>query len=391
MFIETTAFKKINALSKRIRCIPGGTSASKSISILLYLIGYAQTDSSPTLTSIVSESTPHLKRGVIRDFKNIMQSHKYWNDDRWNATDFIYTFESGSQIEFFPADESGKLRGGRRDRLFINECNHISFEAFEQLEMRTKEFVLLDWNPSEEFWAYTELGAREDVEWLTLTYLDNEALDPRIKASIESRRNRTNWWKVYGLGQLGEVDERVYTGWTILEKVPSDAKLVSRGLDFGFSNDPAACLDIYRLNNGYLLDEVFYQRGMFNSDIAAALKSREYKLTYADSSEPKSIAELKLLGASIVPARKGKDSVRHGIRFIQGETIYVTKTSVNLIKEYRGYLWKTDGNGKVLDEPEDGDDHLLDALRYGLTPLFDNKNQVRRLNQVYTPQSLYGG
>ena len=151
LYSQTTATAKILALNKRIRAIPGGSSASKTISILLYLIAMAQSDKRKTITSIVSESIPHLKRGAIRDFVNIMQGHGYWKDANWNKTDSIYTFETGSQIEFFSTDNGDKLRGARRDRLFINEANNVTFDAFEQLEIRTKDFIILDWNPTNEF------------------------------------------------------------------------------------------------------------------------------------------------------------------------------------------------------------------------------------------------
>ena len=171
MYLKTTATNKLLKLKKRIRGIAGGTSASKTISILLILIGHAQSDKKKTLTSVVSESIPHLKKGTIRDFKNIMQEHKYWNDDKWNATDFIYTFETGSQIEFFSADNGDKLRGARRDRLFINEANNVAFEAFNQLEVRTKDTIWLDWNPTFEFWFYEELKDNKefDIDFLILT------------------------------------------------------------------------------------------------------------------------------------------------------------------------------------------------------------------------------
>jgi phage terminase large subunit len=197
-YIQTTAFNKIANLTKRIRIIQGGTSASKTISILLYLIAYAQTDQKKTLTSIVSESIPHLKRGAIRDFKNIMQEHGYWKDNSWSASDSIYTFETGSQIEFFSTDNGDKLRGARRDRLFMNEANNNSFDAFEQLEVRTKEFIILDYNPTNEFWALTDVkGKRDDVEFMILTYKDNEALSKEIVDSIEQRKNRKGWWQVF--------------------------------------------------------------------------------------------------------------------------------------------------------------------------------------------------
>jgi len=171
MFSLTTATKRISELHKRIRAIQGGTSASKTISILLYLIHFAQSDTTPTTTSIVSESFPHLRRGAMRDFINIMQAHGYFKEREWNKTDSVYVFPSGSKIEFFSVDQPEKVRGARRDRLFINECNNIPFGAFEELEVRTKEYIFLDWNPTNEFWFYTEvLGKRDDVEHIILTY-----------------------------------------------------------------------------------------------------------------------------------------------------------------------------------------------------------------------------
>ena len=189
----TTATNKITSMSKKIRAVQGGTSASKTISILLYLIAMAQTDKKPTLTSVVAESLPHLKRGSMRDFLNIMKEHNYYKDARWNISNSTYTFETGSIIEFFSADQPDKLRGSRRDRLFLNECNNVHFDAFEQLEVRTKEFVYLDWNPSNSFWFYEEvLHKRDDVEHIIITYKDNEALSPENRM-VASVRFRTTW------------------------------------------------------------------------------------------------------------------------------------------------------------------------------------------------------
>ena len=197
MYIATSATKRIVQLKERIRAVQGGTGASKTISILLYLIHLAQSDEKSTITSVVSESFPHLKRGAIRDFLSIMEAHGYYKDDRWNKTDFTYTFESGSRIEFFSADESGKVRGPRRDRLFLNEANNIPFETFEQLEIRTNEFVIMDWNPVSSFWFYEDVkDRRKDVEHIILTYKDNEALDPNVVKAIEARKYRPGWWKV---------------------------------------------------------------------------------------------------------------------------------------------------------------------------------------------------
>lgn len=366
-FIQTTATNKVIKMKKRIRAIPGGSSASKTISILLYLIAKAQSDKVKTLTSVCSESIPHLKRGVIRDFKNIMQEHHYWKDSLWNQTDSIYTFETGSQIEFFSTDNGDKLRGARRDRLFINEANNVTFEAFEQLEIRTKDFIFLDWNPSNEFWYYTEVkNKRSDVEEITLTYLDNEALDVAIKEALEQRKERKGWWTVYGLGQLGEVEGKIYKDWQIIDEIPHEARLERYGLDYGYTNDPSAIVAIYKYNDGWILDEITYQRGLSNKQIADILLNQPLSIVVADSAEPKSNDEIISYGVNILPANKGQGSVLQGIQYVQHQRISVTKRSVNIIREYRNYLWKTDRDGKILNEPEHQFSHSMDAIRYAL-------------------------
>lgn len=361
-YAETTALHKIAALNKRIRAVQGGSSAGKTIAILLYLIGMAQTDDKPTLTSVVSVNIPHLKRGAMRDFKNIMQDHHYWNDDNWNATDSIYTFETGSQIEFFSTENGDKLRGGRRDRCFMNEANLCHDEAFFQLALRTKEFFYLDWNPTNEFWFYSEvLGQRDDVDHIIITYKDNEALSEEIVSEIENLKGQK--WRVYGLGLLGEVEGRIFTGWTQIDEMPHEARRVGRGLDFGYSIDPTAVIDVYEYNGGYILDEVVYRKGMLNSEIANTLKEGDI-LTVADSAEPKSIDEIKSYGITIVPAEKGKDSILHGIQIMQDQKFSVTKRSMNIWREYNNYMWDRDKDGRWLQRPENGFDHSLDAIRY---------------------------
>lgn len=375
MFSATSATRKVHSLSKKIRAVQGGTSASKTISILLVLIDKAQRDTSPKLTSVIAESIPHLKRGALRDFQNIMKSQKYWKDSLWNSTDKIYTFETGSQIEFFSADDASKLRGGRRDRAFLNECNNITFESFEEIEVRTKECVYLDWNPTNEFWFYEEVqGKRTDVEHIILTYKDNEALDAAIVDSIEQRRGRKGWWKVYGEGQLGEVEGKIYRDWQIIDSVPHEARLVRYWIDFGYSNDPTSIGAVYEYNGGYILDEIAYQTGMLNKVIGDTILNQPQKaLVVADSAEPKSIDELRLMGLNVIPSVKGADSVVNGIQVVQAQRISVTKQSINIIKEYRNYLWMTDKDGKILNEPEHQFSHSMDGIRYAITSLVNNK------------------
>ncbi len=322
---------------------------------------------------MVSESVPHLKRGAIRDFKNILKDHKYWKDANWNVQDSTYSFETGSQIEFFSADNGDKLRGSRRDRLFINEANNVTFEAFEQLEVRTREFVYLDWNPSNEFWYYTDVkGKRDDIEEVTLTYKDNEALEPEIIKSLETRKNRKNWWLVYGLGQLGEIEGKIYKDWQIITEIPHEAELIRTGMDFGYYADPSTAVDIYKYNGGYIWDEVFYERELVeNKRIAEILKSKPRKaLVKADRTQSRSIDEIASYGVMIVPSAGGSGSVEAGIAFIQGQRISITQKSVNIIKEYRNYLWKVDKDGKVINVPEHSYSHTMDAGRYGMEDLY---------------------
>ncbi len=378
-YTETTATIKIAQLTKRIRGVAGGTSASKTISILIWLISYA-IETKGQLISVVSESFPHLKRGAIRDFIDIMESHNYWRDNLWNKTDYIYTFPNGSKIEFFSADQPGKVRGPRRDVLFVNEANNIPYETYTQLEVRTKKIIWLDWNPVSEFWWYTEILPTQKVDFITLTYKDNEALEPSIIEAIEARKANKNWYLVYGLGQLGEVEGKIYRDWQIIDDIPHEARLERYGVDFGYSNDPTAIVAVYKHNGGLILDEITYQKGLLNSQIADILKNQPQSLVVADSAEPKSIDELKSYGVTILPSTKGQGSVLQGIQKVQDQRVSVTKRSLNILKEYRNYLWQTDKDGKIINTPEPGFDHSLDAARYAIVSLTPEQTVYKSYN-----------
>jgi len=341
----------------------------------------------------VSESFPHLKRGAMRDFLMIMQDLKIFEDKRWNKTDSSYIFENGSKIEFFSVDQAAKVRGARRDRLFINEANNVTFEAFEQLEVRTKEFIFLDWNPSSEFWYYTDVkGNRDDVEELTLTYLDNEALSQEIIDSIEQRKGRADWWKVYGLGQLGELEGKIYTNWQIINEIPHEAKLERYGLNFGYSNHALGLIALYYYNGGYIVDQIMYGLGYSNKNIADTLKNIKKALIIADSAEPKSIQELRDYGNTIVGCEKKAGTtlglragseisyVRWSIQVVQGEKVSVTSRSIDVIREYRNYLWMVDKKtGKPIDKPEEPYHYSMDAVRYAvcsLAPVINKRNYL---------------
>jgi len=382
-FSDTTATGKIFGLNKRIRAVAGGTSASKTISILIWLIDYCQTNKQK-LASVVSESYPHLEKGAMLDFENIMKDRSYWNGIRWHQTKHAYTFETGSRLEFYSPDTYGKAHGPRRDVLFINEANNVEYNIADQLIVRTREIIWLDWNPTSEFWFYTEmLGKREDIDFITLTYKDNEALDEIIINEIESHKNRKGWWQVYGLGQLGEVEGKIYKYWKIIGAIPHEAKLVRYGLDFGYTNDPTAIVAVYYYNGGYIFDELTYQKGLSNKQIADLLNNFDKALVVADSSEPKSIDEISRNGVYITGAEKGKDSVNYGIQRVQEQRISITQRSVNLINEYRNYLWMVDKNGKILNEPEHAFSHTMDAIRYAITSIIRPDKQNKKPKKHY--------
>lgn len=378
MYLQTTAYKKLLPLRKRIRGVSGGSSASKTISILQWLIDASQNYKGGLVTSVVSETMPHLKRGAIRDFLNIMQEHGYFNPTRWNKSDMIYDFsdEHGKKIlEFFSADQPGKVRGPRRDILFINEANNIPYETFTQLEIRTNKIIWLDWNPVTEFWWYQgengELAVKDraDSDFLILTYLDNEAIPESIKRSLEAHKNNKNWWNVYGLGIPGVAEGRIYKDWQIIDEVPHEARLERYGLDFGYSNDPTAIDGIHRWNNAYIIDEITHQKGLANKQIADILGNIDRALVIADAAEPKSIEEINSYGISILPSIKGVGSVLKGIQYVQHQRIFITKRSIHTLKEYRNYLWMTNKEGTMINEPSPIWNHHMDDIRYAINSL----------------------
>jgi phage terminase large subunit len=372
--VETTALKKLLKLKKKIRDVRGSTGAGKTVGITMWDIDFAQ--SLPgQIIDVVSESYPHLDQGIIRDFKGIMTEQYYWIDSRWNETHHLYTFESKSRIQFQSYDKLGKAHGPRRDVLHLNEANYLPWGVVDQLITRTRKVVWAEYNPSSEFWMHEEIiGKRNDVESLRLTYLDNEGLSDAERQEIESHRNNKNWWRVYGEGELGEAEGKIYSDWQFVDAVPHQARLERYGLDFGYSNDPTAIVAIYSFDGGIILDECVFNKGLSNRQIADTLLNIPLALVVADSAEPKSIDEIKSYGINIIGADRGKDSVTSGIQFVQNQRVSVTKRSTNVIKEYRNYLWMTDRDGKVLNVPEHAFSHSMDAIRYGVVSLFRNKS-----------------
>lgn len=386
-FKVTRAITKLRKLTKRTKIIPGGTSAGKTFGIIPILIDKA-IKTPGTEISIVSESLPHLRKGAMKDFLKIIKAIKRYSDERWSRTLLTYTFTNGSYIEFFSADQDDKVRGPRRNILYINECNNISFDTYHQLAIRTDREIWLDFNPTHEFWVHTELKGDPDSEELILTYKDNNALSESIVREIEKAIPKAfyntsledlfkesniksqywaNWFRVYGLGQVGSLEGVIFSNWQKIDKLPENAQLLGYGMDFGYSNDPTALIAVYRIDGHIVLDELIYRTGMLNSDIIremSALGINKNASIYADSAEPKTIEEIRRSGFNIRPTVKGADSINFGISILQEQKILVTSSSTNLIKELRNYTWDKDKNGAKLNKPIDDFNHAIDSVRY---------------------------
>jgi len=373
MLQQTTAQTKISKLNKRVRVVRGGTSASKTFTIVPFLIDYAVKNPLAEI-SIVAETIPHLKRGALRDFLKIMDMIGMYEPENFNKSSLVYTFSNGAYIEFFSADAESKLRGARRDVLFVNECNNITWDAYYQLAIRTRRFIYLDYNPVSEFWVDTELINDSDTDFVVLTYKDNEALDLSIIKEIEKAKEKAltstywaNWWSVYGLGNIGSLQGTVFENWQQCDAIPNDAEFIAYGMDFGFTNDPSTLIAVYRFNGELYLNELIYQTKLTNSDLIARLKElgiKSNEMIVADSAEPKSIEDLRRAQFRIEGAKKGPDSIRNSIDTLQAFKLNVTKSSINLIKELRNYKWITDNDGKHTSQPIDNYNHAIDAVRY---------------------------
>jgi phage terminase large subunit len=378
---KTIAFHKLRKLQSRIRIVKGGTSASKTISILCLLIDYAIKNKGKEI-SVVSESIPHLRRGCVKDFISILKGLNRYKESQYNKSTLKYTFTNGSYIEFFSTDQPDKLRGARRTDLYINECNNVPFDAYTQLAVRTSGTIWLDYNPSNLFWVDKELIGKEDTDYITLTYKDNDALPETIIKEIEKAKEKAktstywaNWWKVYGLGETGSLEGVCIPDWKEIDTVPNEARLLGYGMDFGYT-DPTTIIGLYKWNESYIADEVFYKSNTVLRDVSLFLRHNNIKDNIiADQAEPKSIETLRRDGHNIYPCTKGRDSVNFGINLINQNEIYVTSRSRNLKRELQGYVWAKDKDGNTLPKPTGEHPDCIDAFRYVLTDTLENSHR----------------
>lgn len=376
---RTTALNKLQPLfnnGKRFLIVQGGMRAGKTYPILMLITSWCQ-QNPDQIATIASMSYPHLSRGAIRDFQNIMKAADIWEPERWNQSSKIYTFGNGTIMEFISVDNMS-AHGPARDLLFVNEANDMDFQTFQNLAFRTTGKVIIDYNPTHEFWAHQLIKDEKDnADFIILTYKDNEALAPSIRDAIESRRPKqgekpSNWWIVYGLGQIGSLEGNIYSGWRkATEDDYKHAKLIRYGLDFGFSNDETGMVAIWQTDKDeIIIEQKIYQTGLLGSQYGDKLRSAGIDpsvLIVADSARPEIIAEIKAQGFRIVGADKNAGSVLRGIdRVKQHQIAYDGK---DLEREYLSYAWRTKRSGETLDEPQDGNDHLMDALRYAIDDL----------------------
>jgi phage terminase large subunit len=358
---------------KRICILQGGTRSGKTYSILLALIEFAYKNKGKNLYITIARQTfPSLRSSSMRDFFEILKKENLYDERFHNKSNHIYTLY-GNNFEFISVENgSMKIRGRKRAVLFLNECNQFTLENFIQLSLRTTFKIIIDFNPSEQFhWLYTHLidANRNDVDFHISTYKDNPFLEKATIDEIERLKDvDANLFRVYAQGQRGIATETIFTNFNIVDQVPENAKLVSCGLDFGFSADPTALVKVYKHDLDIYIDELIYEKGLTNQDIANKIKklgiTRSTEI-FADSSEPKSIHEIFLMGGiNIKPTKKGADSIRIGIDILKRHKINITKNSENAIKEFRNYKWIKDKNNQITNKPIDHYNHIIDATRY---------------------------
>jgi phage terminase large subunit len=364
--------------NKKIVVEQGGTRSGKTYNILLWIIfHYCAKYTGQTIT-IARKTFPAVRSSVMRDFFDILKQHELYNEDLHNKSNSEYVL-NGNLVEFVSLDQPQKIRGRKRDLAFLNEANELTFEDWQQIVFRTNGRIILDYNPSDSFhWIYDRVIPRDDADFYQTTYQDNPFLDATIVAEIERlKQTDEHYWRVYGLGERGTNRAQVFQ-FSTYQQLPPQAKFLSYGLDFGFTNDPSALVACYQWGDNLYFQEVLYSTNLTNQDLSQMFTKFEvgrYDEVFADSSEPKSIEELHRMGFNVKPTAKGADSVNAGIDMLKRYKLHVNGS--NLVKEMENYKWLEDKNGNLLNKPEDKYNHAIDALRYGVWNKLSKPNYGR--------------
>ena len=351
---------------KKIIVEQGGTRSGKTYNIILWIIFEYCTNNRNKVITVCRKSFPSLRATVLRDFMSILEGHNLYNEKFHNKSNSEY-YLFGNLIEFISLDQPQKIRGRKRDLLFINEGNELFWEDWQQLIFRTQERIIIDFNPSDEYhWIYDKVLPRDDCAFFKTTYLDNPFVEESIKKEIELLRDTDEqYWQIYGLGERAASRSTVFR-YAEVSHIPEDAELVAYGMDFGFTNDPSTLVSVYTKDINLYVKEHLYRTAMTTTDIHKFLLSEklENKPIYADSAEPRLIEELRRMGHNIFPSLKGKDSVNAGIDLLKRYKINILSTSSNAISEFRNYKWKEDKTGALLNTPVDDNNHIIDPCRY---------------------------
>lgn len=369
MFKTTVLFKSNYNAQAHVVVNQGGTSSGKTYAILQVLFCIACEEAQQIIT-VVGQDIPNLKAGALRDAQRICQDSPVLKQHikNFNKTDRIFEFHNGSMIEFKSYANGQDAKSGKRNYLFINEANGISWEIYTELSLRTSKKIYIDYNPNVSFWVHDHLQGQPDVQFIISDHRHNPFVENHVRTKVE-RLKDTDYeqWKVYARGLTGKLNGLIFTNWHICPEIPQQAKLVAFGLDFGFTNDQTGCLAVYLQNGELWVNELIYETGLTNPDIGQKLKQLSVGKNaeiIADSAEPKSIEELRRLGWHVVAAKKGADSIKHSIDILKRYRINITQNSVNLRKELMRYQWRSDASGQILNEPVDTWNHLIDPLRY---------------------------
>ena len=378
--IDTTnVFHKAFKSSTRITCLQGGTRSSKTYSLCQLFIVKALRETGKVFT-ICRKTLPALKGTAYRDVLELLKELGLYSEEHHNKSELSYSL-NGNLLEFISIDQSQKIRGRKRNYLWLNEANEFAYEDWQQLILRTTEKIYLDYNPSDPYsWIYEKVITRDDCTFFKSTYKANPFLDKDTIAEIERLKDLDpDYWQVYGLGEIGSVQTMIFRNFNLVDEV--QGRLVGYGLDFGFTNSPSALVAVYISDDNLYIKEMLYEKRLTNTDLANKLK--EFKIDrqseiVADSAEPKSIEEVYRSGFNIKPAKKGA-GIHLGIDIMRRYKLHITKDSLNAIKEFRSYKWATDKNGDVLNVPVKVNDHLIDATRY----LCLNKLSVNHSGKYY--------